>query len=331
MIGASIAYACAIKGIAVVLKDTSIENAKKGKNYSQYILNKQLDNGLINQEKITKTLSLITPSIELNDLSGCEMVIETLLEKHELKTKVAKECESIIADNTIFVSNTSKLSISELAITLKKSKNFIGLHISHPLDKIQLIEIICGQHSSPRALAMCYDLSLQLDKIPIVINDSPDFYTTRLLTTYIKEGIAMLKNAPAASIENAAYLNGFPAGPLAVCDEISLPEIPQTHINTTSKKQEINSTAHPADEILNSMINKKRTGKENNAGFYQYPKEQQKHLWANLSAYQDNKANISLADIKDRLLFIMAIETVRCVEENILCWLCVAAMHSCRI
>lgn len=320
MMGAGIAYSCAIKGIAVVLKDVSIENAEKGKDYSRKLLNKQLDKGRISSEKAEQILALITPTCELTDLSDCEMVIEAVFENSELKAKVTQECESVMSDNAIFASNTSTLPISELATASKNPQSFIGLHFFSPVDKMQLIEIICGVQSSPQALAMCYDISLQLGKTPIVVNDSRGFYTSRVFTTYVKEGISMLKDAPAASIENAAYLNGFPVGSLAVCDEVSLSLFEKINheMKVAAEQKGDNTPAHPADEILFSMIDKQRTGKASGAGFYQYPEKAQKHLWPELCAYQEDKPIISLADMKDRLLFIMAIETVRCVEEGVL-------------
>jgi len=320
MMGAGIAYACAIKGIAVVLKDISIESAEKGKDYSRQLLNKQLDKNRISNEKAEQILALITPTAELADLSNCEMVIEAVYENSELKAKVTQECESVMNDNAIFASNTSTLPISELATASKNPQNFIGLHFFSPVDKMQLIEIICGAQSSPQALALCYDISLQLGKTPIVVNDSRGFYTSRVFTTFVKEGVAMLKDAPAASIENAAYLNGFPVGSLAVCDEVSLSlfEKINDEMNLAAKQKGDKAPAHPADEILYSMIDKKRIGKASGAGFYQYPENERKHLWPELCVYQEEKASISLADMKDRLLFIMAIETVRCVEEGVL-------------
>jgi len=320
MMGAGIAYACAIKGIAVVLKDTSTENAEKGKDYSRQLLNKQLDKKRISSEKAEQVLALIKPSCDLTDLSDCEMVIEAVFENSELKAKITQECESVMSANAIFASNTSTLPISELARASKKPQSFIGLHFFSPVDKMQLIEIICGEQSSPQALALCYDISLQLGKTPIVVNDSRGFYTSRVFTTFVKEGIAMLKDAAAASIENAAYLNGFPVGPLAVCDEVSLTlfEKINDEMKVAAQQKGDNAPVHPADVILYSMIDKQRTGKANGSGFYQYPENERKQLWPELSAYQADKAGISLADMKDRLLFIMAIETVRCVEDGVI-------------
>mgnify|MGYP000140757905 CR=1 FL=1 len=185
---------------------------------------------------------------------------------------------------------------------------------------MQLIEIICGNRTCPRALALCYDISLQLGKTPIVVNDSRGFYTSRVFSTYIKEGASLLKDAAGASIENAAYLNGFPVGPLAVTDEVTLTLFEKINAETKAdcEKQGTEYITHPGDEILYEMIAKQRTGKSAGQGFYQYPVDDKKSLWDGLNQYRSADTSISLQDIKDRLLFIMAIETVRCVEEGIL-------------
>jgi len=320
MMGAGIAYACAIKGIEVVLKDVSVENAENGKDYSRKLLKKQLERGRTSQDKVDQTLALIIPSDDVNDLKDCEMVIEAVFESSNLKAEVTQECEAVMGEDAIFASNTSTLPISELAKASKRPKNFIGLHFFSPVDKMQLIEIICGEKSCPRALALCYDISLQLGKTPIVVNDSRGFYTSRVFTTYVKEGASLLKDAAAASIENAAYLNGYPVGPLAVTDEVTLTLFEK--INAEAKadceKQGTAYITHPGDEILYDMIANKRTGKSAGQGFYQYPIDNKKSLWDGLKQYKSSDTSISLNDIKDRLLFIMAIETVRCVEEGVL-------------
>jgi len=222
MMGAGIAYSAAIKGIKVILKDTSLEKAEKGKDYSRKILAKQVAQERITEEKSAEILALITPCVETVDLTDCEFVIEAVFEDRDLKAAVTQESEEVMCETAIFASNTSTLPITGLAQASKRPTNFIGMHFFSPVEKMQLIEIICGEQTSDETLAQCYDLTLQLGKTPIVVNDSRGFYTSRVFTTYVKEGIALLQDTAPASIENAAYVSGFPIGPLAVSDEVSL-------------------------------------------------------------------------------------------------------------
>lgn len=324
MMGAGIAYSAAIKGINVVLKDVSLENAEKGKDYSRKILAKQIARGRMTEDKSAAILALITPSADANDLSECEFVIEAVFESRELKATVTQESEAVMSETAIFASNTSTLPITGLAQASKRPANFIGMHFFSPVDKMQLVEIICGEKTSDEALAQCYDLTLQLGKTPIVVNDSRGFYTSRVFTTYVKEGISLLKDAAPASIENAAYVSGFPVGPLAVTDEVSLSLFEKITKQTTADLALEGKTvvAHPADEIINDMISKGRMGKASGSGFYDYPANSKKTLSTQSTKYStkgesSNKA-ISFDDIKERLLFIMAIETARCVEEGVI-------------
>ena len=320
MMGAGIAYSCALKGICVVLKDISLEQAEKGKDYSRNLINKQIKRGRLSSGKAEQILSLIQPTAEVDDLADCELVIEAVFEDRALKAQVTKESEQVLSDNAIFASNTSTLPISGLATAAIRPQNFIGMHFFSPVDKMQLVEIICGQQTSDEALALCYDLIIQLGKTPIVVNDSRGFYTSRVFETFVKEGIAMLRDAHPASIENAAYLVGFPVGPLAVTDEVSLSLMAQIGQQTKTDLEKEGKTliAHPSDDILEKMIAQGRTGRSAGGGFFDYPENAKKHLSPVLAQFNPQQNGIPLADIKDRLLFIMAIEAARCVEEGVL-------------
>ncbi|WDE03663.1 enoyl-CoA hydratase/isomerase family protein [Thalassomonas viridans] len=324
MMGAGIAYSCAVKGISVVLKDVSLQQAEQGKDYSRKLLDKQVARGRMMQGKAEAILALIQPSEDMEDLSGCEFVIEAVFEDRELKAKVTRECEQELAADAVFASNTSTLPITGLAQASARPEHFIGMHFFSPVDKMPLVEIICGEKTSERALALCYDLSIQLEKTPIVVNDSRGFYTSRVFSTYVKEGVALLEDAHPASIENAAYLAGFPVGPLAVTDEVTLTLIEKIAVQTEKDLVSEGKQAqeHPADAILKTMLELGRTGKACGAGFYDYPgkteKEGKKRLSTELARFNPGNKTIPLQDIKDRLLFIMALETARCVEEGVL-------------
>ncbi len=324
MMGAGIAYSLAAKGIEVVLKDVSMESAEKGKSYSRKQLDKQVARGKLTTFQTEQTLQLIHPTINANELADCDFVIETVFEDRAIKAAVTQESEAVITAKTIVASNTSTLPITGLAKASSRPENFIGMHFFSPVDKMPLVEIICGEQTSDEALAACFDLTLQMGKTPIVVNDSRGFYTSRVFTTFVKEGIAMLKDAHPASIENAAYLSGFPVGPLAVSDEVSLTLFDKIHKQTQADlalegKQ---LPSHPADDIINAMLEQNRTGKAAGHGFYDYPIDAKKTLWSELTSFNQDSGegenSISLIDMKERLLFIMAIETARCVEEGII-------------
>ncbi len=327
MMGAGIAYACAVRGISVVLKDVAMENADKGKRYSQNLLHKLIAKGRMSEEKSQAILNLIQPTERAQDLSGCDLVIEAVFENRELKAQVTEEAESQLDHSVVFASNTSTLPITGLAKASKRPGQFIGLHFFSPVDKMQLVEIICGEKTNKQTLARCFDFVLQIAKTPILVNDSRGFFTSRVFATFVKEGIAMLaEGIKPASIENAAFLAGFPVGPLAISDEVTLSlmaKIKKQTINDLAERGE-NYNPHPAEKVIDRMLELERAGKSTGGGFYDYPAGGKKHLWQGLEKHfsdcrNNNDASPgSLNELKDRLLFIMAIETLRCLQEKVL-------------
>lgn len=323
MMGAGIAYVAASAGIEVVLKDVSTEAADKGKAYSAGLLDKKLSRGQTTEQKREAILARIHPTIDEADFAGCDLIIEAVFEDRELKAKVTQAAEQYALADAVIASNTSTLPITGLASAIKQQDRFIGLHFFSPVDKMPLVEIIRGQHTSDETLARGFDFVMQINKTPIVVNDSRGFFTSRVFSTFTSEGIAMLgEGVPAALIENIARQAGMPVGPLAVSDEVSMSLM--SHIREQTRRDLIaegqSLPEHPAFSVIQQMVETfKRPGKAAGAGFYEYPKAARKHLWSGLKAqFEKPEAMIPQQDVRDRLLFIQAIETVRCVEEKVL-------------
>ena len=322
MMGAGIAYACASKGVEVVLKDVSKEAAEKGKSYAEKSLQKRVDQGRMDSAAMEAILARITPSADASDLQGCELIIEAVFEDRELKAKVTAEAESQLSEGALFASNTSTLPITGLAEASKRPQNFIGLHFFSPADKMPLVEIICGEQTSDATLARAFAFVMQIGKTPIVVNDSRGFFTSRVFGCYTNEGIAMLgEGVVPATIENAAALAGFPVGPLAVSDEVSLTLMARIRQQTIADMQREGKTipSHPADSVIDHMLELGRAGKASGNGFYSYPQDAKKHLWSGLQQeFPAAAEQPPLEDVKERLLFAMAIETLRCYDEQVL-------------
>tara|TARA_R110001592_G_scaffold59620_2_gene180891 strand:- start:16233 stop:18368 length:2136 start_codon:yes stop_codon:yes gene_type:complete len=322
MMGAGIAYSSANKGLEVVLKDTSIENAERGKAYTEKLLDKKVQKKYLSKDKRDETLALIKASDNYADLKGCDLIIEAVFEDRALKATVTKDAEAHLDSAVIYASNTSTLPITGLAEASERPENFIGLHFFSPVDKMPLVEIICGKKTSPETLAKAYDYVLQIGKTPIVVNDSRGFFTSRVFGTFASEGIAMVgEGISPSAIESAAFLSGFPVGPLAVTDEVSMSLVEKIRKQTIKDMQAEGKTyqEHPADPVVDRMLEAGRAGKLSGGGFYSYPKQGKKLLWEGLhEQFKESDEAIDLAEIKDRLLYIQAIETVRCVEEKVL-------------
>ena len=314
MMGGGIAWANASRGVPCILKDVSLEQAQKGRAYSEALAAKR------NRPLVPK---LIEPTASASDLQGCDLIIEAVFEKRELKAQVTKEAEPMLAPGGIFASNTSTLPITGLAQASAKPENFIGLHFFSPVDKMQLVEIIKGRKTSPETLARAYDYVLQIGKIPIVVNDARGFYTSRTFGTFVAEGCSMLaEGIPAAVIENAGRLAGMPVGPLAVIDEtsmsLSVHVMDQTRADLAAEGKKY--APQPGQEVIVRMVKElKRPGRAGGGGFYEYPKDGKKFLWPELAKiFGKTHAAWDFEELKERILYRQAIETARCLEEGVL-------------
>jgi 3-hydroxyacyl-CoA dehydrogenase/enoyl-CoA hydratase/3-hydroxybutyryl-CoA epimerase len=320
MMGAGIAYVSARAGMQVVLLDTSQENAERGKSYSEGLLRKAIERGRSTEDKAAALLGLIKPTTDYADLEGCDLVIEAVFESQQLKADVTAKTEAVVPESCIFASNTSTLPITGLAEASKRPEQFIGLHFFSPVDKMPLVEIILGEKTNDEAIARSLDYIQQIRKTPIVVNDSRGFYTSRVFGTFTGEGAAMLaEGVKPALIENAAKMAGLPVGPLAVTDEVTL-ELAHKIGKETAAALGLEYPADSASSIIQKMVEVlDRKGKRFGQGFYDYPADAKKHLWAGLAEeFPQAEVQPDVGELIKRLLYIQALETARCVEEGVL-------------
>ncbi len=322
MMGQGIAYVSAMAGIEVVLKDVSMDAAAKGKAYSEALLNQRISRGRMSEERKNQVLGLIRPTADDADLQGCDLIIEAVFENIELKQKITRSTEGFLAENGVWGSNTSTLPITRLAEASSRPGNFIGIHFFSPVDKMPLVEIICGEQTSDETLARAFDYSRQINKTPIVVNDSLGFFTSRTFGTYLDEGVQLLsEGAHPIQIDAMGKAIGMPVGPLAVYDEVSL--------ELTRKAQETWQEMGVLDKwgdgsvtraVINTMIGEYgRGGRHHGGGFYEYAEDGSKHIWPTLfDLYYRPEVAISEQDMKDRLLFRPVIESLKCLESGVL-------------
>ncbi|WP_407336070.1 3-hydroxyacyl-CoA dehydrogenase NAD-binding domain-containing protein [Dietzia kunjamensis] len=324
MMGAGIAYVCAKAGIEVVLKDVEQASADKGKAYSESIEAKALERGRTTQEKSDALLARITPTTDPQALAGCDLVIEAVFESPELKKKVFQEIEDIVAPDALLGSNTSTLPITDLATGVKRPEDFIGLHFFSPVDKMQLVEIIKGDKTTPETLAKAIDLTLAIRKIPIVVNDSRGFYTSRVIGTFVNEAIGMLaEGIEPATIEQAGRIAGYPAAPLQLSDELNLNLMVKIRQATRDAEEAAGVEFVPdaVDQVILKMVEEiKRSGRAAGAGFYDYADGKRAGLWSGLrEAFSTSPDNAPpLQDLVDRMIFAEVLETQKCVDEGVI-------------
>ncbi|MEU2745990.1 3-hydroxyacyl-CoA dehydrogenase NAD-binding domain-containing protein [Streptomyces collinus] len=324
MMGAGIAYSCARAGIDVVLKDVSLEAALKGKGYSEKLCAKAVAKGRTSQEKADALLARITATAEVQDLAGCDAVIEAVFEDTSLKHKVFQEIQHVVEPDALLCSNTSTLPITALAEGVERQGDFIGLHFFSPVDKMPLVEIIKGERTGEEALARAFDLVRQINKTPIVVNDSRGFFTSRVIGHFINEGVAMVgEGIEPASVEQAAAQAGYPAKVLSLMDELTLTLPRKIRAESQRAVEEAGGTwtAHPAEAVIDRMVDEfGRTGRSGGGGFYDYGDDGKRTgLWPGLREHYTKPGHqIPFRDMQERMLFSEALDSVRLLEEGVL-------------
>ena len=318
MMGAGIAYVSAKAGMDVVLKDVTVEGAEKGKAYSSMLLDKAIAKKRSTPEKKETLLAKITPTDDPNAVEGSDLIIEAVFENVELKDRVTKETEAVLGEDKVYGSNTSTIPISLLAKSSARPENFIGIHFFSPVDKMPLVEIIVGEKTEDKAIAAAVDYTVAIKKVPIVVNDSRGFFTSRCFGTFVSEGMFLLEEGvPAPMIERVATKIGMPVGPLAVHDEVSLTLSVHIFESDPSEKKAFEKRTY--NLVKNLVENHQRTGKKDGAGFYDYPKGGQKKLWAGLKEiFPPKPGAIEEEEVKKRLLHRQVLESYRCLDEGVL-------------
>jgi 3-hydroxyacyl-CoA dehydrogenase/enoyl-CoA hydratase/3-hydroxybutyryl-CoA epimerase len=326
MMGAAIAYVCAKAGIEVVLKDVSQENADRGKGYSKDLVDKAISRGRSTQEQGDALLALIHPTADPADAAGADLVIEAVFEDPKVKAQVFAEIEPWVGGSdsgALLGSNTSTLPITQLAEASSRPADFIGLHFFSPVDKMPLLEIIKGEQTSDATVFRALDVAKQIRKTPIVVNDSRGFFTSRVIGTFINEGMAMLlEGVPAPSIEQASSQAGYPAPVLQLSDELNLNLMRKIRLQYQAavEAEGIAWEGHPALEVVDRMLDEyDRGGRLAGAGFYDYEDGKRAGLWRGLKdAFGATNTEIPFEDLKERMLVIEALEAVKCLDEGVI-------------
>ncbi len=319
--GAGIATVAALAGIDVVLIDRDQASADKGLASADKVMASRVAKGRATEAERAAFLVRITPTADFSALTDVDLVVEAVFEDPSVKAETIKKAEAAMPASAVFASNTSTLPITDLAHHFSRRSDFIGIHFFSPVDRMQLVEIIMGKETGPKALATAFDFVRLIGKTPIVVNDARGFFANRCVLNYLLEGHLMLhEGVPPAMIENAARMAGMPVGPLALTDEVAVDLI---HKILKATKAALGPQAvDPVQEaMLTSMVESHgRFGRKNGKGFYEYPEGAPKRLWSGLSEFRTQALDpdsIDIRELKHRLLVTQALEAARSIEEGI--------------
>jgi 3-hydroxybutyryl-CoA dehydrogenase len=269
IMGSGIAQVSATSGVEVLVTDVSrafYERALKNMGGS---LDKLIAKKIVTQGK-EQILSRITYTDDFKDFSGCDIVIEAVVENIMEKKKVFSRVEPYLSENSILASNTSSISITSLASQLKRQERFVGVHFFNPVPLMNLIEIIRGVRTSQESIDRAIDFSRKIGKEYVVVNDSPGFVTTRIIAMLVNEGAFEYSEnlASKEDIDKALKLGGnFPMGPLTLGDLIGLDTVVNIMDTLYDSYKDPKFRAAP---ILRKMVEAGKLGKKSGEGFYKY-------------------------------------------------------------
>jgi len=324
IMGGGIAYQSAYKGTPIKMKDIAQAGLDLGLSEAAKLLNKQVSRGRIDTEKMASVLNMIDPTLSYDQFSAVDIVVEAVVENSKIKQAVLTEVEQHMQEDAVLCSNTSTISISHLAKTLKRPQNFCGMHFFNPVHAMPLVEVIRGEKSSDQAIARTVAYANALGKKAIVVNDCPGFLVNRVLFPYFA-GFAMLlrDGADFQRVDKVMERWGWPMGPAYLMDVVGIDTgVHAEAVMAEGFPERMAKTFKAASDVL---FEAGRLGQKNNAGFYNYATDKkgklQKHVtdesYALLKPVVAASTEFSDEDIIARMMAPMATEMARCLEEGV--------------
>lgn len=318
--GAGITEISVNKGIDVLLKDIKPDGITATKKEIWKGLAKKLRRKSISKAQAEEIIGRVSGQLTYDNFETADIVIEAVLEKMDLKKRIIADIEQHCTDNVIIATNTSSLSVTEMASHATKPEMVIGMHYFSPVPKMPLLEIVKTDKTADSVIASCYEFGLKQGKTCIVVKDSPGFYVNRILGPYMNESLLLLDEGVAIeAIDKAMKKKGFPVGPITLFDQVGLDIA--AHVVDSSRKIVADRSGFEISDSVINMFEAGRLGRKNGKGFYQYNEKGKKQA-PDTSAYQffKGKGNTSMdmETIQSRCLYLMLNEAVLCLEEGII-------------
>lgn len=325
IMGGGIAYQGAVNGVPSVMKDINTEALDLGLTTAAGILEKGIQRGKVTPKKMAATLNNISPTLDYSAIAHADLVIEAVVENPKVKGIVLAETETHVADDAIITSNTSTISINQLAESLQKPERFCGMHFFNPVHRMPLVEIIRGEKTTDETIAAVVAMALTMGKTPIVVNDCPGFLVNRVLFPYFA-GFSqlILDGADFVAVDKIMEKQfGWPMGPAYLLDVVG--------IDTADHASSVMAAGIPErmqkieNDPVSLMYNANRLGQKNGAGFYDHGKDKRGRPMKTpaqvaIDMIAEHAAPTKTFDADEviaRLMIPMANESIRCLEEGI--------------
>ena len=325
IMGGGIAYQSAVRGVPILMKDINEKQIALGLSEANKLLTKEVERGKRKPEAMGTALSSIRPTLHYGDFSTVDVVVEAVVENPKVKKAVLQEVEKVVREDTIIASNTSSISIDELASAVKRPQNFLGMHFFNPVHRMPLVEVIYGEKTSKEAIATIVSYASTMGKTPIVVKNCPGFLVNRVLFPYFAGFMAALRDGvDFVKVDRVMEAFGWPMGPAYLQDVVGMDT--SHHVEDVLAEGYPDRMAKTFKTVLDVMYEAQRFGQKNGVGFYKYerdPKGKPKKVVAPdsyeliASVQPHGQRDFSEEEIIDRLMLPMVIETARCLEEGI--------------
>ncbi|MFQ3218464.1 MAG: 3-hydroxyacyl-CoA dehydrogenase/enoyl-CoA hydratase/3-hydroxybutyryl-CoA epimerase [Paraglaciecola sp.] len=325
IMGGGIAYQSAVKGTPVIMKDINQPALDLGLQEAAKILGKGMERGKVDAKTMANTLNNIVPTLEYSAIKDCDLVIEAVVENPKVKAIVLKETEQYVADDAIICSNTSTISIDQLAKSLEKPERFCGMHFFNPVHKMPLVEIIRGEKTTDATIAAVVAATMKMGKTPIVVNDCPGFLVNRVLFPYFAGFSKLLMDgADFVAVDKVMEkVFGWPMGPAFLLDVVGM--------DTADHASGVMADGIPermqkiANDPVTLLYNAGRLGQKNGKGFYNFSLDKRgrpakvaaDEAYALFAPHCADKRDFDADEIIARVMIPMANEAIRCLEEGI--------------
>src|SRR5580704_5830875 len=311
VMGAGIAQWCSARGLTVRLKDIKPEFVATGIKRIADAYRDGVKRRKVSELDAQHGFARVHPTTDYTGFGDCDLIIEAVLEKIEVKRLAFSELVDRLRNDCIIASNTSAIPIDELAEASGRPKRFIGIHFFNPVHKMPLVEIVYGTKTAPEVIAAAVEFAKQLKKIRIIVKGAPGFLVNRLLMPYLNEAGVLLGEGVGVELVDKAMLDfGMPMGPLRLIDEVGI-DVAYDVARELAEAFHDRMTVAP---VLRQVYEKGLKGRKSGAGFYLYKGKKER---LNKSLKLAGEKTLSPAGIQARLLGVMINEAKRCLSEGV--------------
>jgi 3-hydroxyacyl-CoA dehydrogenase len=313
--GGEIAQVISYSGLPVVMKDIDQKMLDIGMEKIRSIYQRRVDKGKMTAGEMQSKLDLVTPTLTYDGFEDADIVIEAVPEVMDIKKRVFKELEEVCPEATIFASNTSALSISEMAASTNKPHKVIGMHFFNPAHVMKLVEVIPGLDTSQEAVDDVVMFTESLRKLPVVVQECPGFLVNRLLMPYLNEATMCLEEgaASARAIDEAMVQWGWPMGPFTLMDMLGL----DVCVHVGDYLAEEYGARMEAALLMPRLVEMGRLGEKSGAGFYGYRDQSDEPTLKLIEKIKSEKDVPESEFSPERLVYPLINEAILCVQENV--------------